>query len=158
MASSCWYCISTITVARGDRPAQPEHVKTPRTRAWLLAVQGTATVNPDSQFNANSFFLGHCRKKPWPTQSLCSGHGSKPKRSGDCYCLLWESEAMLRQCTAHRLLVQGKVLSRLCGSCIPTETHLKPSLSVLLYSKPCHPTTHHACTPTSFHTQEESAL
>lgn len=63
MASSCWSCISTITVASGDRPAQPGHVKTPRTRAWLLAVQGTATVNPDSQFNANSFFWAIAEKE-----------------------------------------------------------------------------------------------
>lgn len=55
-ASEGWacYCINSIIVGRGEA-STAGHIKTPHTRAWLLAVQGTPTVNTDSQFNENSF-------------------------------------------------------------------------------------------------------
>lgn len=55
-ASEGWvcYCINSIIVGRGETSAA-EHIKTPHTWAWLLADQGTPTVNTDSQFNENSF-------------------------------------------------------------------------------------------------------
>lgn len=157
MAFSCWYCISSITVARGDRPAQPGHVKTPRTQAWLLAVQGTATVNPDSQFNGNSFSWAIAERNHGQTRACVLAMA--PTQNG--VVTVTVSSGKPKPCSdsaRHTVYLSGKVLSRLCRSCFPTDIHLKPSPSVLLYSKPSHPTTHHAYTPTSFHTQEESAL
>lgn len=135
-ASEGWvcYCINSIIVGRGEA-STAGHIKTPHTWAWLLAVQGTFTVNMDSQFNENCFSWAIAERDHGQIRACVQIMAQIPNR----VVIIAINPGTPRPC-ADSLISSclQKVLSSLCHSCFPSEIHLKPSPSVFLYRRWSH--------------------
>lgn len=139
MASSCLRRVGLLLYQQhhsGEGEASTAgHIKTPHTWAWLLAVQGTFTVNMDSQFNENCFSWAIAERDHGQTRACVQIMAQIPNR----VVIIAINPGTPRPC-ADSLISSclRKVLSSLCHSCFPTEIHLKPSPSVFLYRRWSH--------------------